>query len=63
MKKIFVKNYGCQMNIYDTNKLLAIMSDKYEQTDTVQDADLVKKKSGLPLFFIVSSNILCKFAI
>ena len=41
MKKIFVKNYGCQMNVYDTNKLLAILSDKYEQTDTVQDADLV----------------------
>lgn len=41
MKKIFVKNYGCQMNVYDTNKLLAIMSDKYEQTNTVQDADLV----------------------
>lgn len=41
MKKIFVKNYGCQMNIYDTNKLLAMMSDEYEQTNMVQDADLV----------------------
>jgi len=42
MAKVFIKNYGCQMNIYDTDKLVAILSLKgYEETPNVRDANLV----------------------
>lgn len=41
MKKVFIKNYGCQMNIYDTNKVLEILSSEYIETPHVQEADLV----------------------
>ncbi|RAZ82820.1 tRNA (N6-isopentenyl adenosine(37)-C2)-methylthiotransferase MiaB [Mesorhizobium hawassense] len=41
-KKVFVKTYGCQMNVYDSQRMTdALAADGYVATDTVEDADLV----------------------
>ena len=41
-KKVFVKTYGCQMNVYDSQRMSdALAVDGYAPTDTVEDADLV----------------------
>ena len=41
-KKVFVKTYGCQMNVYDSDRMTdALARDGYVPTDTAEDADLV----------------------
>ncbi|MBS9719206.1 tRNA (N6-isopentenyl adenosine(37)-C2)-methylthiotransferase MiaB [Tianweitania sp. BSSL-BM11] len=41
-KKVFVKTYGCQMNVYDSQRMSdALAADGYVGTDVVEDADLV----------------------
>ncbi|MEO1066290.1 MAG: tRNA (N6-isopentenyl adenosine(37)-C2)-methylthiotransferase MiaB [Pseudomonadota bacterium] len=41
-KKVFIKTYGCQMNVYDTTRMAdALGRDGYHQTDVIDDADLV----------------------
>jgi len=41
-KRVFIKTYGCQMNVYDSDRMAdALASDGYEATDKVDDADLV----------------------
>ncbi len=41
-KKIYLKSYGCQMNVYDTNQLLNLFeSDGYQKTSNIENADLV----------------------
>ena len=41
-RKVFVKTYGCQMNVYDSDRMTdALSKDGYEVTDSVTDADLV----------------------
>jgi len=41
-KKVFVKTYGCQMNVYDSNRMEdALEQDGYERTNDMEDADLV----------------------
>ncbi len=41
-KKVFVKTYGCQMNVYDSNRMEdALEQDGYERTSDMADADLV----------------------
>ena len=41
-KKIFIKSYGCQMNVYDSNRIKDLFEPKgYSQTSKVEDADLV----------------------
>ncbi|TPI42743.1 tRNA (N6-isopentenyl adenosine(37)-C2)-methylthiotransferase MiaB [Mesorhizobium sp. B3-1-9] len=41
-KKVFVKTYGCQMNVYDSQRMTdALVADGYVATDAVEDADLV----------------------
>ncbi len=41
-KKLFVKTYGCQMNVYDSERMAEALGAKgYVTTDTVEDADMV----------------------
>ncbi len=41
-KKLFLKTYGCQMNVYDSERMAeAMAADGYVQTDVAEDADLV----------------------
>ena len=42
-KKIFIKTQGCQMNEYDSMKVLDLMreQEKFEVTDNENDADLL----------------------
>src|SRR5277367_6032001 len=41
-KKLFIKTYGCQMNVYDSLRMHDVMKPLgYAASDTVEDADLV----------------------
>lgn len=41
-KKVFVKTYGCQMNVYDSNRMVnALKPHGYEVSETPEDAYLV----------------------
>jgi tRNA-2-methylthio-N6-dimethylallyladenosine synthase len=41
-RKVFVKTYGCQMNVYDSDRMTdALSKDGYEATDVLEEADLV----------------------
>ena len=41
-KKVFVKTYGCQMNVYDSLRMEdALAKDGYEPVDSMENADLV----------------------
>ncbi|RUO34557.1 tRNA (N6-isopentenyl adenosine(37)-C2)-methylthiotransferase MiaB [Aliidiomarina soli] len=42
-KKVFIKTWGCQMNEYDSDKMVDLMkaTQGYEPTDTAEDADLI----------------------
>ncbi|MBX2856913.1 MAG: tRNA (N6-isopentenyl adenosine(37)-C2)-methylthiotransferase MiaB [Rhodobacteraceae bacterium] len=42
LKKLFIKTYGCQMNVYDSQRMTdALTADGYELTDSADGADLV----------------------
>ncbi|MCW4115178.1 tRNA (N6-isopentenyl adenosine(37)-C2)-methylthiotransferase MiaB [Aurantimonas sp. MSK8Z-1] len=41
-RKVFIKTYGCQMNVYDSQRMGdALGSDGYQPTETMEDADLI----------------------
>jgi tRNA-2-methylthio-N6-dimethylallyladenosine synthase len=41
-KKVFIKTFGCQMNVYDSERITeALASDGYAETAEMEDADLV----------------------
>ncbi|WP_321393314.1 tRNA (N6-isopentenyl adenosine(37)-C2)-methylthiotransferase MiaB [Emcibacter sp.] len=41
-KKFYIKTYGCQMNVYDTERMVDVMAHEgYSVTETPDDADLV----------------------
>ena len=40
-KKVFVKTFGCQMNVYDSERMAeALAADGYVETTEIGDADL-----------------------
>ncbi len=42
MKKLFVKTFGCQMNVYDSERMKDVLAPTgYMQTDSLEDADMV----------------------
>ena len=41
-KKLFIKTYGCQMNVYDSERMAeSLGSQGYVPTDTAEDADMI----------------------
>ncbi|KPN63662.1 tRNA-i(6)A37 thiotransferase enzyme MiaB [Aliiroseovarius crassostreae] len=41
-KKLFIRTYGCQMNVYDSERMAeALGADGYVQTDSADDADMI----------------------
>ena len=41
-KKLYIKTYGCQMNVYDTERMVDVMAHEgYEVTEKPDEADLV----------------------
>ncbi|MEP6969619.1 MAG: tRNA (N6-isopentenyl adenosine(37)-C2)-methylthiotransferase MiaB, partial [Betaproteobacteria bacterium] len=42
-KKVFIKTFGCQMNEYDSDKMVDVMhaAEGYEATTDVEEADLI----------------------
>jgi tRNA-2-methylthio-N6-dimethylallyladenosine synthase len=41
-KKIFIKSYGCQMNVYDSNRIKNLFEPRgYNETSNVEDADII----------------------
>ncbi len=57
-KKLFIKTYGCQMNVYDSERMAEAMgADGYVTTDSAEDADMVllntchiREKAGEKLY-------------
>ncbi len=42
IKKVFVKTYGCQMNVYDSQRMTeALMAEGYHTTEKPDDANLI----------------------
>ena len=41
-KKLYIKTYGCQMNVYDSERMAAALApDGYVAADTPDGADLI----------------------
>ncbi len=57
-KKLFIKTYGCQMNVYDSERMAEAMGPEgYVTTDRAEDADLIllntchiREKAGEKLY-------------
>src|ERR1700750_2807157 len=42
LRKLHVKSYGCQMNVYDSNRMTDLLTrDAYAETASPEDADLI----------------------
>ena len=41
-KKLYIKTYGCQMNVYDSDNMIDLMATiGYQQTDEISEANMV----------------------
>ncbi|WP_299777870.1 tRNA (N6-isopentenyl adenosine(37)-C2)-methylthiotransferase MiaB [uncultured Roseobacter sp.] len=41
-KKLFVKTYGCQMNVYDSERMAEALGEQgYQPTDSAEEADMI----------------------
>ena len=41
-KKLYIKTYGCQMNVYDSERMAETLGEEgFDQTDRVEDADMI----------------------
>ena len=52
MRKVFIKTHGCQMNEYDSEKMLDLLSEKeeFESTNNPEEADGITGQWGSLLF-------------
>lgn len=43
MKKVFIRTFGCQMNEYDSDKMLSVLAEgqPLERTDNAEEADII----------------------
>lgn len=44
MKKVFIRTFGCQMNEYDSEKMLSVLAEEHggiEQVTQPDDADII----------------------
>lgn len=43
MKKVFIRTFGCQMNEYDSDKMLSVLAEgqPLERTDIAEEADII----------------------
>jgi len=41
LKKLYIETFGCQMNVKDTEHLIAELSDEYQVTENRKEADLL----------------------
>ncbi|WP_037586564.1 tRNA (N6-isopentenyl adenosine(37)-C2)-methylthiotransferase MiaB [Stenoxybacter acetivorans] len=43
MKKVFIRTFGCQMNEYDSEKMLSVLANGHDtqQTDNPEEADII----------------------
>jgi len=41
MKKLYIETFGCQMNVKDSEHIIAELSDEYILTDNLKEADLL----------------------
>ena len=39
--KLYVKTFGCQMNVYDTEKIYAFLQDSYVPASSEEEADVI----------------------
>ncbi|NOY86932.1 MAG: tRNA (N6-isopentenyl adenosine(37)-C2)-methylthiotransferase MiaB [Deltaproteobacteria bacterium] len=39
--RVYIRTFGCQMNVYDSEKILAFLQDRYLPTASKEDADLI----------------------
>lgn len=40
-KKVYIKTFGCQMNVYDSEKIYAFLQDRYAPAAYTEEADLI----------------------
>ena len=40
-RKLYIKSFGCQMNVYDSHRMADSLADDYRETERPEDADLV----------------------
>ena len=41
-KKVYIRTFGCQMNVYDTGKMRALLAKQgYGHTESMADADVI----------------------
>ena len=43
MKKVFIRTFGCQMNEYDSEKMLAVLAEENDGIEQVTEASVDRK--------------------
>ena len=39
MKKVFIRTFGCQMNEYDSEKMLAVLAEEHGDIEQINEPD------------------------